>query len=247
MLLRLLNKRLLQETVELSSTVLHNLVHTSSIRYFTARQVPSKHGAVVYNRNVTHTVCRARLQVERLIRMIPLSLTNIREEVFIIFFGRLVDLRNIERPLWALTLRERQAVIHRLGFLNLCVASTTVHSPLCCFLTHSVRGVYRWNPMRPDGAFRFDLSITDHRRMAAALVHLAVTEPGENWGTALRSWQSRAWFARQTVNSVCVLLLCGTLAEDEALDERDNWELPASWVKSIPTKGILTLTYTSTR
>lgn len=141
----------------MSSTVLHNLVHTSSIRYFTARQVPSKHCAAVYNRNVTHTLCRSRLQVERLIRMIPLSLTNIREEVFIIFFGRLVDLRNIERPLWALTLRERQAVIHRLGFLNLCVASTIVHSPLCCALTHIVRGMSwptggtRCDPMAPFG------------------------------------------------------------------------------------------------
>ena len=70
---------------------------------------------------------------------------------------RQVDLRNVERVLWALSMPERMAVVSRLGIMAL------------------------WNPMRPDGAYHIDLSLHDEHTLARNLVHLAVVEPGENW------------------------------------------------------------------
>lgn len=67
-----------------------------------------------------------------------------------------IDLRNIERALWALNLLERQTIIRRIGILSL------------------------WNPMRPDGYLECDLRWREKRALAELLIKLAIVEPGES-------------------------------------------------------------------
>lgn len=88
-------------------------------------------------------------QVEHLIRSLARGIPGLREEVFIILFARIIDLRNVARPLWALTQPERQSVIARLGILTM------------------------WDPMAPDGYFEMELRRPEERRITEFLVRLA--------------------------------------------------------------------------
>lgn len=51
--------------------------------------------------------------------MTPQGIAGLRVELVVLFFGRLTDLKRIERVLWALSYPERKQVIKRLGWLNL--------------------------------------------------------------------------------------------------------------------------------
>lgn len=119
-----------------------------------------------------------------------------------------MDLRNFERVLWAMSLPERQSVVSRLGVM--CVYVTIPHPPylyttcltcsLRCVALLGCPGRLRWNPMRPDGAYRMDLALSDQRALAECLVHLAVVEPGEH-EQALRPF---VWWRGCKLNRGCV-------------------------------------------
>ena len=131
---------------------------------------------------------------------------------------RQVDLRNIERVLWALSMPERMAVVSRLGIMAL------------------------WNPMRPDGAYHIDLSLHDEHTLARNLVHLAVVEPGENW-------EDEAYDGETACSAACAIAWGGgsTTRPDSREhagfvstlpgSDKYGWELPSTWVKSVPTRG----------
>lgn len=96
-------------------------------------------------------------QVERLIRLLPRGIPGIRVEALVTLYGKIADLRNVARVLFALTMPERKAVMHRIGILNL------------------------WDPMAPDGYYALEMNIPEMRKITEFLVRLAIVEPGENW------------------------------------------------------------------
>ena len=85
----------------------------------------------------TGTPCLKSSQVERLIRMIPPGIPGFRVELLTTVFYRIVDLRKIDRVLWALSFPERMEAVRRLGWLNLSVAMAM--RALVLFLTFRVR------------------------------------------------------------------------------------------------------------
>lgn len=92
-------------------------------------------------------------QISKLLKMFTKSMERV--EVFIIFFCRLVDEECMFLCLDELTKIERQAVMHRLGPLNL------------------------FNPFRPDGFYKLDLSQHDTHLLAEILIKMAVGENGK--------------------------------------------------------------------
>eukprot|EP01035_Chromulina_nebulosa_P020409 gene20409-26486_t len=80
-----------------------------------------------------------------------------RVELIVSLFSRIVDLHNFNFLLSVLTAEEVACIYIRIGWL-------------CLF-----------NPMRPEGVYRLDLSRWEERQVAKMLIHLSVVEPGINW------------------------------------------------------------------
>ncbi|GMI04608.1 hypothetical protein TrVE_jg9920 [Triparma verrucosa] len=78
-----------------------------------------------------------------------------RVELFVIFFCRLVDEENMHLALNCLSQEEKDAVMHRLGALNL------------------------FNPFQPDGRYSLDLSQHDTHLLAEILIKLGIGEHGK--------------------------------------------------------------------
>ena len=77
-----------------------------------------------------------------------------RVEIFVIFFCRLVDEENMHLALGELIEAEKEALMHRLGALNL------------------------FNPFKPDGRYTLDLAQHDTHLLATILIKLAIGESG---------------------------------------------------------------------
>jgi len=92
-------------------------------------------------------------QIRRILRMFSKPMERV--EVFVIFFCRLVDEECTFLCLEELSQIERQAVMHRLGPLNL------------------------FNPFRPDGYYKLDLSQHDTHLLGRILIKMAVGEHGK--------------------------------------------------------------------
>jgi len=80
-----------------------------------------------------------------------------RVELIVSLFSRIVDLHNFNFLLAVLTTEEIACIYIRIGWL-------------CIF-----------NPMKPEGVYRLDLSKWEERQIAKMLIHLSVVEPGINW------------------------------------------------------------------
>ena len=84
-------------------------------------------------------------------------LGSYRVEFIVVLFGRILDLQNFCNILAVLTAEEHAAVIARLGWLSV------------------------FNPCKPDGCYRLDLSHWEERQIAKMLIHLSLIEPGQRW------------------------------------------------------------------
>ena len=78
-----------------------------------------------------------------------------RIELFVIFFCRLVDEENMHTALWGLSQEEKEALMHRVGPLNL------------------------FNPFQPDGRYTLDLAQHDTYLLATILIKLGIGESGK--------------------------------------------------------------------
>lgn len=82
----------------------------------------------------------------------------LRVQLILSVFSHITDVENLGLVYdTLLSPDERYELMHRLGPLNI------------------------FDPMHPDREYRLDLRRWDHREMCKILVHLSITEPGENW------------------------------------------------------------------
>ena len=82
----------------------------------------------------------------------------LRVQLILSVFSHIIDIENLGLVFdTLLSPDERYELMHRLGPLNI------------------------FDPMNPDREYRLDLRRWDHREMCKILVHLSITEPGENW------------------------------------------------------------------
>ncbi|CAM9653958.1 unnamed protein product [Chrysoparadoxa australica] len=100
--------------------------------------------------------CMSVDQLARLLEKFP-RCHQIRAEVVIAFFHRIVDLDKLVLLVDTLRPDEQREIYGRLGYLNVL------------------------NPLYVDRYYYLDLTVWDHREMAKILIVLAVEEPGENW------------------------------------------------------------------
>jgi len=119
-------------------------------------------------------------------------------ELVIALFSRIKDLHNFEL-IFSVLEPEEQAVLYvRLGFLVL------------------------YNPIKPDGSIRLDLSVWEQRQITKIMFHLSLAEPGENW-------------------------VGETYSSDPDLPPMPGWEVSVVWLteEGLPRFGKLTSTYFS--
>lgn len=114
-------------------------------------------------------------------------------------YDRVVDVDNFELVIKALSSYEVACVLCRLGYLNV------------------------YNPLKPDGAWEFELSRYEERVVAKTLCALAVQEPGDNWPEKSFRWTRES-------------------------DAMPGFELTQTWMvdEGLPSRGILQVTYAST-
>jgi len=121
-----------------------------------------------------------------------------RVEMVVSLFPRLLDLWNFEVISSVLTGYEIGCIYARIGILNV------------------------YNPMKPDGAWEFNLCNWDERQIAKTHAQLSVVEPGVNWLEQEFKWK-------------------------RDVDPMPGWELTQGWMsdEGFPDKGVLQLTYFS--
>lgn len=153
------------------------------------------HSLGVLKANIGHSYFTAD-QALQLVSKLP-AIAALRVEAVLTIFDRLLDLHNLCKVLDALTEEEHKECVHRLGPLNV------------------------YSPMDVDRVYSMNLKVYDERHMAAALVTLAVAEPGENWiDEKFKRKESMPWLP--------------------------GWELPKEWEDDIADYGILEARYSST-
>jgi len=96
-------------------------------------------------------------QLSDVVRLVPLSLSALRLEIVITFWPRVIDMPEMYRVMFALTVQERRELVHRLGILNLL------------------------DPLNLDGDYVLNLKFRDHRVMTGILAHLVLNESSSSF------------------------------------------------------------------
>ncbi len=108
-----------------------------------------------------------------------------------------------------------------------------------------------WDPLRPDGRYILDLSVWEDRVVAHSITQLAVLEPGDNWTGGSRAPQPLTTmhgipvFVLEFLFGAPLRVVPGLGATDTDFNGIPGWRLPRMWLQSMPTSGVLKVTFTS--